>query len=313
MYILYADASGTPGVGENGDVFALLGICVHEGTWFALEKRVGALKARYSYPQIPFELHAKDFCRAYPEQDKIPDFESLDWDARRRAVLQIREQRLQSIKSPEERREHRQRYRASDPFIHLSRRERSQLFEDALDLVGSHDGIRLFGEVISKSHLLKMSGTRDASQRAFAQLVSRFDAFLTRSNGPGYSNNDNGLLMMDREPTIEKMLETTFAGYREHGHPWGRVNHVIEAPLFVDSSKTSAVQTVDLCAYAVRRYVERANQLGSFEEANFCASSTNSTGKGQSCMGFAIIANVAPAIAGSVQSGDTLRRPQPES
>jgi len=267
VYLLYVDSSGTPQLGDgNGDLYVLLGLCVHEGTWALLEKSVAALKVRYEFPGVPMELHAKDFCRSFSEQGKIPEFVDLDWASRRQAVLAIREKKLATA-SRQEARKLRERYRATDPFIHLTRIERSKLFEDALDLVGSQDGVRLFGEAADKRFLFKMTGAKDAVRNSFAQLVSRFDAFLTYSN-LGYTS-DKGMLMLDQEPTNETLFKRLFAEYRTHGHPWGRVNHVIETPVFVDSASTCGVQAVDLAGYAVRRYIERANIPGTFEEQNF--------------------------------------------
>ena len=74
--------------------------------------------------------------------------------------------------------------------------------------------------------------------------ISRFDAFLTQHNRRSRGNSqapENGLLVMDREPTYEKQIEDIFSGYRAKGHPWGLINHVIESPFFVDSAKVSAV------------------------------------------------------------------------
>lgn len=267
MYILYVDASGTPDLGGNGDLYVLAGICVHESGWTALQRSFAALKAKYEYPDAPMELHAKDFCCEYTEQKKIPGFEQLDRGARRKAVRLLRDEKLRRTADAETRRALRKKHVATDPFIHLTRQERSKLLEDALDLVGSQDGIRLFAEVVKKSHLFRTTGERDCIRSAFAQVVSRFDAFLTHKN-LGYST-DKGMLMMDQEPTNESFIRKLFQGFRENGHPWGAMNHVIEAPFFVDSSTTSGVQAVDLCAYAVRRYVERATTAGTFEEQNF--------------------------------------------
>lgn len=267
MYILYVDASGTPDLGANGDVYVLAGICVHETTWIALQDSFSALKSKYEFPGVPMELHAKDFCIEYSEQKRVEGFAQLDPVARRNAVRSLRDAKLAGEPDAEARRERRKRYAATDPFIHLTRQQRSKLFEDALDLVGSQDGIRLFAEVVDKQHLFRTTGDKDAIRSAFAQVVSRFDAFLDYKNH-GYTT-DKGMLMMDREPTNERFITRLFHGFRDNGHPWGRVNHVIEAPFFVDSATTSGVQAIDLCAYSIRRYVERAAMGATFEEQNF--------------------------------------------
>jgi hypothetical protein len=45
-------------------------------------------------------------------------------------------------------------------------------------------------------------------------------------------------------------------GFHFKGTLWTTIKHIIETPLFVDSSLTSMVQVSDLCAYALRRYLE---------------------------------------------------------
>lgn len=268
MYLLYLDASGTPDPNDNTTHFALVGICVHEGTWFALEKRMASLRRRYQFQDLPFEFHAKDICIEYPEQKKIPDFAQMDWPNRRSAVLTARAAKIGTYtgKKLENKRAY---FRLTDPYIHLTRQERSKLYEDALDIVGGHQGIKLFGEIIDKRHFGSVSPGGNMIQQAFSQVVSRFDAFLQRANRNRDDGVDNGLLLFDNEPTYETMITRIFHGFRTHGHDWGQLRHVIEAPLFVDSKAVTSVQAVDLCSYALRRYVEKAPRENSFEEANF--------------------------------------------
>ena len=64
--------------------------------------------------------------------------------------------------------------------------------------------------------------------------------------------------------------------FHKQGTLWTSIDHIIETPMFVDSGLTSMVQVADLCAYALRRYVEnqetdlfyrifqRADRVGSF-------------------------------------------------
>jgi hypothetical protein len=222
-------------------------------------------------------LHAKDFAISINEQDEIPNFAALDRLSRRNAILSRRKSKLDSIAAdPTLKRderdkklyERRRKYRQTDPFIHLTRAERSQLLEEALDLVGSHDGIRLFGEVVDKAWLHAASGETNALKSAFSQIVSRFDAFLTRFNDDT-STTCNGLIIMDREPTYEAYISDMFADFRATGHPYGQLKHVIDTPFFIDSKAAAAIQIVDICAFAVRRYVGKENRDGSPEEQNF--------------------------------------------
>ena len=45
--------------------------------------------------------------------------------------------------------------------------------------------------------------------------------------------------------------------YLQRGTQYQPIQKVIETPLFVDSKLTSMVQVADLCAYALRRYLEK--------------------------------------------------------
>ena len=44
--------------------------------------------------------------------------------------------------------------------------------------------------------------------------------------------------------------------FHRKGTLWTNVERIIETPLFVDSQLTSMVQIADLCAYALRRFLE---------------------------------------------------------
>lgn len=251
MYLLYLDASGTPSIRDHTNIYALVGICAHEGTWFALERRVTALKKKYQFPGSPFELHAKDFCMRCREQEQIPGFAKLSWEDRRTEVFRLRQTKLAKYTDDRARRK-RKLYRATEPFVHLTRRERGQLLDEVLELVGSHRRLKLFGEAIDKQYL-NTQGGRPVIQ-AFSQVVSRFDRYLQNVNRKGRVNK--GLLVMDREPASETRYRELLEKFRSTGHPWGEVKHVLEVPFFVDSELANVVQLVDSCAYVVRRHIE---------------------------------------------------------
>lgn len=207
------------------------------------------------------------------EQEQIKDFEDLDWSSRREKVLQLRKQKLDEV-SGSDRKEKLKKFKQTDPFIHLTRLERTKLLEDALDLVGEHEGLRLFGEAISKSHPKVLTGQIDPVKQAFEQVVTRFDSFLQRRHSWKLQKStrppiDNGLLILDKDYASESSIDKQFRSYRESGHPWGELKHVIDLPFFAASDKLSGLQLVDLCAYAVRRYLDKNAVKDSHEEKNF--------------------------------------------
>ena len=62
MYLLYLDASGTPEKQDpNAKHYVLVGLCVHEGSWFGLDKRLKAVNRKYCLPdpekvRVPFSV-----------------------------------------------------------------------------------------------------------------------------------------------------------------------------------------------------------------------------------------------------------------
>src|SRR4051794_27532062 len=100
MFLLYLDASGTADPKDgNSKHYVLVGLCMHEGTWFGLDKRIQALKGKYCFPGDDpelFELHVKQFAVSYKEQEEIANFEALSWTDRRSQVRALREQKLRA-------------------------------------------------------------------------------------------------------------------------------------------------------------------------------------------------------------------------
>jgi len=48
--------------------------------------------------------------------------------------------------------------------------------------------------------------------------------------------------------------------FHQKGTLWTRINNIIETPLFVESQLTSMIQIADVCAYALRRYLENGEE-----------------------------------------------------
>ncbi len=278
MYLLYLDASGTPELQDpNSKHYVLIGLCMHEGSWFALDRRIHTLKRKYCCPSKDpdlLEIHVKQFAVTIREQDLIPGFEQMSRIDRRTRVLEIRQQKIEAETTPEKKRERREKYKETDPFIHLTRSERSQLLEDSIDIISGHDQIKLFGEAVSKTHPAVTSRSIDPVSQAFTQVVSRFDKFLQKKDSWKREGNprrkiDHGLLMLDQDASTESTIERLFKRFREHGHPFGEMTHVIDVPFFASSAKVGGLQLADVAAYVVRRYIDRDAVAGSHEERHF--------------------------------------------
>ncbi len=48
--------------------------------------------------------------------------------------------------------------------------------------------------------------------------------------------------------------------FHRRGTLWTRIQNIIETPFFVDSQLTGMVQMADICAYALRRYLENGEE-----------------------------------------------------
>src|SRR5947209_6054186 len=101
------------------------------------------------------------------EQDEVVGFAGMSWTDHRSQVTAIRQARIAGEPTESAKKARRERYQRTEPFTHLSRLERSRLLEDALDLVGAHKGIVLFGEAVSKSHPAVVKGHCDPVHQAF--------------------------------------------------------------------------------------------------------------------------------------------------
>lgn len=114
-------------------------------------------------------------------------------------------------------------------------------------LIGPWRDTRLFADAQNKLHTAKVPGF----DFAFEQVVTRFNTFLSSTQGP------HGLIVQDNNETVARRLTEAMRRYHRDGTTWRRLDRIIETPLFVDSSLTSMIQLADLCAYYTRRFFEK--------------------------------------------------------
>jgi uncharacterized protein DUF3800 len=257
VFILYIDESGVPQRhASQTSHYILFGAAIHEGTWFALEKRINDIKSGYALGDPhALELHAAWLLRPYAEQRKVPDFDTLTHIARREAVLTVRQDFIDKTLPTlpgRKRQDWRKHFRATDATLHLSLDERRTLYHRVLKAVASHrQGLYLFAEAIDK---VALAPGVDPVEQAFTQVITRFEGFLKGRTGvPQW-----GLIAADRDEHKAGRLQSMLAQFQQVGTVWRDIERIIEAPFFFDSASSSGVQVTDLCAYALRRYLEKA-------------------------------------------------------
>lgn len=262
MHLCYIDESGTPEIPGNTSHFILAGVALPIEQWKSADRDITNILTRYGLAND--EFHTAWLLRMYPEQSKIPNFERLDWVARRGAVLRKRTEhllRLQQAQNSKAYRQVKKNYRHTETYIHLTKQERVSLVGEVASLVAGWQFCRLFAECIDKVHFDPTRTSRTVEEQAFEQIVSRFHRYLTNTETAAQRNY--GLLVHDNNQSVAKKHTDLMRHFHSQGTLWTTVTRIIETPMFVDSKLTRMVQIADLCAVALRLYVEK-NQTDLF-------------------------------------------------
>lgn len=270
MHLCYIDESGTSAVPGNTSHFVLLGVAIPISHWSQADREISAVAARYGLSGA--ELHTAWLMRSYSEQRKIPNFDSLDFPARRAMVTRARNAnilRLQNVprargdRSNKAIQQVRKNYAKTAAYIHLTHGQRVAFISDVADVIGGWQWAKIFAECVDKLHFDPSRTARTIDEQTFEQVVSRFEhylKFLANRNPDSY-----GLIVHDNNQTVARKHTLLMRDFHKSGTLWTKIDHIIETPLFVDSALTSMVQVADLCAYAMRRYLEN-NETDLFQK-----------------------------------------------
>ncbi len=256
MHLCYIDESGTSEVPGVSSHFVLAGVSIPISKWRDADLEITAVLAKYGLADA--ELHTGWLLHNYLEQSRIPKFESLDWAARRssvereRAAYLLKLQRAQKSKTL---RQTKKTYRHTSPYIHLTRPERLAACPEVADCVASWPYARLFAECIDKLHFDPVRTRRSVDEQAFEQVVSRFERYLDKT-APNPGQKNFGLLVHDNNQSVALKHTRLMRDFHAAGTLWIKLAHIVETPLFVDSSLTRMIQIADPCSYAIRRYAE---------------------------------------------------------
>ena len=252
MHLCYIDESGTSGVPGNTSHYVLASLSIPDDYWKSHHTQLEGIKRRYGLAQA--EIHVGWMMRPYVEQQSIPGFNLMTWEERRSEVWGARTAELLRLQRGNSRqyKQTRKNYRQTETYVHLTLDERKQIITDLAERISNWGAVRLFAECIDKVYFDPVRTEVTVDEQAFEQLVSRFERFLRNTQG-GY-----GLLIHDNNETVAKRHTEMMKRFLQNGTLWTQIDHVIETPMFVDSQLTSMVQLADLCAYAIRRYLENS-------------------------------------------------------
>jgi hypothetical protein len=258
MYLCYVDESGTSESTGNTSHFVLAGISVPIWHWRNCDKEIEALKKQYELQND--EIHVAWMLRKYPEQLRISGFDALSRTDRRSKVERFRRGELLRLQKSQNHKQYQQtkkNFEKTKSYIHLTLNERKQLLVEVARKVANWGSARLFAECIDKIHFDPTRSPRTIDEQALEQIVSRFQQYLSTA-APQTQQKSYGLLIHDNNQTVALKHTLLMKAFHDKGTFWTSIENIIETPLFVNSQLTSMVQIADLCAYALRRYLENS-------------------------------------------------------
>jgi hypothetical protein len=255
--LCYIDESGTPQIPGNTSHYVLAGLAIPINKWKSYDAQIEKLKQLYGLDGA--EIHTAWLLRSYIEQSKITDFSSLDYKARRFEVIKARTIEIQRLTKAKSKllSQVKKNYAKTTSYIHLTSEERKSFVSDVAHALSGWNDVRLFAECINKLNFDPTIARLSVDEQAFEQVVTRFEKYLQLySSNPKCNSRHFGLLIHDNNETEARKLTDLMKKFHTNGTFWVKLKNIIETPLFVNSELTSMVQLADLCAYAIRRYLE---------------------------------------------------------
>jgi len=137
-----------------------------------------------------------------------------------------------------------------EPWSLLSEEKRKELKERIFSTIKNRKGT-LFACAIEKKYA--QIRREDPYERAFEDLVSRFDLFISRINRQNLSegkDEQRGLIVL-AESNYQKTIGLLARRLNERGTRWGILHNVSDIPFFAPAKDTRLLQYADFCANAI--------------------------------------------------------------
>lgn len=238
----------------NSAYYVLAGVAIPIWHWKTADRAIDQLKAEFGLGEA--EIHTAWILRPYLEQSHITNLEQLPPSERRRQAESLRRAeilRLQKLGNAKALKATKKNFRKTEAYLHLTHAERKAFILEMAKLVGSWGFARLFAECIDKVNF-NAAGPVQPDYQAFEQVVSRFEHYLAAM--ASLDQSSYGLIIHDNNDTVSKKHTELMKRFHRDGTFFQKIQRIIETPLFVNSELTSMVQIADLCAYALRRFLE---------------------------------------------------------
>ncbi len=140
--------------------------------------------------------------------------------------------------------------RVEEPWDRLTRDQRLRLKRRIYDIIRDRKGV-LFGCAVE----LKYASIRKENpyERAYEDLLSRFDLFLRRVNRLAMAegkDEQRGMVVL-AESSYEKTISILGRRLQKLGTRWHTLHNVTDVPLFAPARDTRLLQYADFCANAI--------------------------------------------------------------
>ena len=137
-----------------------------------------------------------------------------------------------------------------EPWTQITYEDRLTIKNRVYDTLRSRQGV-LFGCAIEKVYANQRG--EDPYERAFEDIVSRFDKFIGRKNQQATSegrDEQRGLIVL-AESKFEPTIATLARRLQTNGTRWGFLHNVTDIPYFAPARATRLLQFADFCSNAI--------------------------------------------------------------
>ena len=154
--------------------------------------------------------------------------------------------------------------RLPEPWSRLAAEQRYELKDRIYGIIQQRRGV-VFGCAVEK--IYSQARVEDPYERAFEDLISRFDLYVGRMNKLAEAENkeeQRGLVVL-AESSYEKTIALLARRLQQTGTRWRSLHNIADVPLFAPARDSRLLQYADFCANAIYgRY--NSKLIGDFDK-----------------------------------------------
>ena len=140
-----------------------------------------------------------------------------------------------------------------EPWASMERKQRVAILHKIYKYIAQHN-VTLFGIAMHKDSFKAV----DPVERTCEELALHFDAYMARVEVEKHTDRQLGLMIFDQSNHY-RTLHSLLDRFKKTGTRFGKLKHMAEVPMFVDSKLSRVLQIADFVAYAVFRRYERGD------------------------------------------------------